>query len=394
MSAVASAQPADHGRRPMRLKTPEEITSPKVADLLVPSPVRPRFSQNDLDRLSQNVDDADYKHEKAGELARSDSLGDMQLLTIKRDKEFPNKDAILKAEEKRKACPKVMLGLTQEELDKLQWGSDSETATSDGQQSPGDSSENWETEADHKCLYVKRARTFGERPKAITKEGFPQDELDSICKDGVSRIFEAVATRSPSPQEVRVSFDDEDSPEEGDSVYVSKKKERTYLERPHVAPASGQSLGFSQRQLDHIIGYDEADESNVPVPQSSPHGSALNAIKRSKVYKDGSLLAQRQACLESMLEAEDPKPKRGTDQAELDALCVDADDDDNSEDSEMARWRARVSSKDAASKVEDEDSEDMEQEQEWSPWNSPRRSRTSSPRSPNGRSPSPGHGGA
>jgi hypothetical protein len=391
----------------MRLKTPPELTAP---DLMVPSPVRPRFLQSDLDRLSQNVDDADVKHEKVGELARSDSLEDIRLLTIKRDKEFPNEDAILKVEEKRKAACKVQLGLSQEELDKLRWTSDSETATPDGDQSPGElgspSNENWEAESDRKCLYVKRERAFGERPTAITEAGIPQDELDAICKDGVSHIIEAAATRSPSLEEVRVSDDEQECVEEEDSVYVKTRKTRTYLKRPHVAPSSGISIGFSQRQLDHIVGYDEADELNVPNDPSSPHGNALNAIKRrnQRSTKDASLLAQRQVNLETVLrnaerelDAAEPQPKRAANQAELDALCVEADDDDDNEEEEeyadVSRQDSKISKRSSSpGKV---DSEAIEEEQEWSAWNSPRRSHTSSPRSPHGgRSPSPCHGGA
>lgn len=229
--------------------------------------------------------------------------------------------------------------------------------------------------------------------------------------------------------------------EEEDSFFVKKKKTRTYLERPRVAPRLGVCLGFSQPQLDNLTSLNEADPS-VPEPQSSPHGSALLAIKRTKFYKHEKLepmtLTSKMQLMEqaeldalcvdaadedetesmkenefdptspqgtslcaikrsrsyskdkaimagSLLCALDPEPKMETnqaelvlDQSELDALCVDAEDDDEMEGSQGS----------VAKKVEPE-----EEEPTWSPWNSPRRSNTSSPRGEH-RSPSPGHGGA
>jgi len=365
----------------MASESPLRILLTPPAVLLVPSPSRPCFSQSDLDALSVEVDTPTPKtptglnwqtgkgselrsSPKVGGLVRSESLADMQLLTIKRDKEFPNEDAVAEAVERRKTLPKVGLGLSQRELDQLCY-TDSEEPAGEGCTSDPDSAA-----LEDKLLHIKRARAFladdattGEGTASADKlpSGFGQDELDAICRgsEGKSQRFSTGSTKCPSSDEDV----DEDDEEEEDVALVKKKKVRTYLERPHVARHSGLPLGFSQRQLDYLVDHDEANQFNIPEPQSSPQGSALFTIKRSKFYND-------QVSLDPLM----PAPKMGTDQAELDALCVDADDDDNEEGL-------------LAKKVEDDE------EREWSPWNSPRRSNTSSPRAEH-RAESPGHGGA
>lgn len=389
MAAVASEEPSRRTARPYPLTPSDVVTPVGTPEMMVPSPVRPRFSQTDLDRLSQNADDVDSKNEKIGGLARSDSLGDMQLLTIKRDKEFPNEEAILQVQERRKETCKIQLGLTQEQLDKLCWTSDSEP---EGERSPGDSGANAVHDIGRKLLHVKRERAFGERPDTVVGAGLPQDQLDLICKDGTPGVTaESGASKCPSGvvEEARAREEGE-LVEEKDSAYVKKRKERTYLEKPLVAPSSRLSLGFSQSQLDYIVGYDEADQSNIPEPQSSPHGSALTAIKRGKTYKQGSLPAEASVSPESMLGPAMPQPKRGTNQAELDALCVEAEDDDDQEEEGVMSAKGSLVSKLEREGLEDEG-------QEWQPWNSPVSPtfNISSPRSQRGgRSPSPGHGGA
>lgn len=189
-----------------------------------------------------------------------------------------------------------------------------------------------------------------------------------------------------------------------------KKKEKAYLPR----------LGYSQPQLDLFTVHDEADLSNVPEDPSSPHGSALTAIKRAKLYRREKLesLAPASKLGQAELDAlcvavgsdEDdaepspqgkalttikkrrsygnivepmmPVPTMGTNQAELDALCVDAEDDDE----EVPGSPGSLT----------KNNESEEEQESWSPFgHSPRRSATNSPQGERGhRSPSPVHGGA
>merc|ERR1712118_179161 len=110
---------------------------------------------------------------------------------------------------------------------------------------------------------------------------------------------------------------------EEDSVLVKKKKERANFEAPRMAPDL-RCLGYSQPELDLHAEHDEADQAAVPEPLSSPRGSALTAIKRDRVYKPVALAPQLCTMLEQRV-------TNGPNQAELDALCVDADEDDDDE---------------------------------------------------------------
>jgi len=213
------------------------------------------------------------------------------------------------------------------------------------------------------------------------------------------------------------SQEEDSQEEEEDSAYVKKKKERAYLPR----------LGYSQQQLDLFTVNDET--SNVPEPQSSPHGSALTAIKRKKLYKREKLEGQAELdalCVTAADEDDEQSPQyvvarsrkfgnvapsmpvpvtvtdflrqveeKPVDQAELDALCVDAEDDDEEDErKEALPSPTKVGS--PGSLLKNEELDDEEEETHWSPWNSPRRSNASSPGGERGqhRAKSPVHGGA
>jgi len=316
---------------------------------------------------------------------------------------------------------------------------------------------------DEKLLHLKRSKAFTNESTAMSgsnsdrSSGYlTQDELDTICKQEVHRASTGSTKYSSSDSDTHKArkasttstkcstssdsgsdenlAEDDSQEEEEEAVHVKKKKERAYLEKPRTAPHTGLCLGFSQAQLDYLTGHDDSDHANVPDPQSSPHGSALTAIKRAKFYhrdtSDRTMPASRveqteldalcvgaddsgkhESCMERdsqpssailaikrsrgykndsrraeqvcpepyVHERTTPAPiKTGTDQAELDALCVDAEDSDVDPNSPRP----------LAKKVDSE-----EEEQQWSPF-SPHRSNESSPRGAHGRSKSPVHGGA
>jgi hypothetical protein len=341
---------------------------------MVPSPSRPRFSQADLDSLSV-IDDAPESKLKS-ELRRSDSYGDMQMLAIKRHKEFPDEEAVSKVAEKRKLAPTIKLGLTQRELDQLCMANDSEGPQ--GEQNPN------EQEEEEDSVYVRKKREKanleGHRlaPDLRRCLGYSQSELDRLAEHD-----EADQSNDPEPQS---------SPH--GSALTAIKRAKLY-KREDLEPMAGSlrssetlepmalapqlelvQSGIPQPQLDLFTAHDEADQSNASDP-CSPHGSALTAIKRARLYNPEAL---EPMVLAPMME---PVETKGPNQAELDALCVDAEDDDDEEDPGSP---GSLTKKD----------ELEEEQQTWSPWNSPRRSTASSPAGDRGghRSPSPGHGGA
>lgn len=383
------------------------MSSPiSVPDLMVPSPSRPRFSQEDLDSVS--VHDLGACSSPTSATGKCwEEYGDLQLLTIKRVKEFPDVEAISRVMKKRQLDPKPQLGLTQEELDALCQANDSQTLDED------------QEEDDAKYVKLKKEKANSERSLEAPSEkrnvelrpglclGFSQSELDAI-----SGFNEAEQPNVP----VDVS-----SPH-GSALTAVKRA--NFFQRKAIMPT-----GMEQAELDAFIV--EAASSGEPLSPSSPHGRALNAVKRGKMYKRSqakwdeekveadpgdtqTAVTQDETFFAGCLhpptsqgqtdekfyddldagcakksfdfEVRQVEARKNT-QADLDALCVDAPDEEEDEDEGPS---LQFGKKVELQELELQDAE--ENEQTWSPWNSPRRS--PSPVANGRRSPSPVRGGA
>jgi len=252
-----------------------------------------QFSQAELDVLSVCVDDSPITQtgrcselkpmSEVTEFGHSDEYGDMQLLAVKRDREFQNEEALSNAAERRAAAPKVVAGLTQEELDGMCYANDGEDL--DMRWHPSHSFDSMAL--DDELLNIKKAKAFAHEsnpeqtnlPTSTNKKFLGQDEPDEICQQGDQRAstyscsdFGKENCRPLDENLAKEGFQEE---EEDESAHSKKKKERTYLQKPRIAPQTGLCLGFSQVQLDHFTGYDEPHRAKILEPQTpySPHRS-------------------------------------------------------------------------------------------------------------------------